>query len=68
MKLAPLGIFATIFLVSFSVRADNFLVANNPVNEAPVAVNPAPANTAAPVNTAAEITAKAVMPIARVGF
>ena len=55
MKLASLGIFATIFLVSFSVRADNFLVANNPVNEAPVAVNPAPANTAAPVNTAAEI-------------
>jgi len=55
MKLASPGIFATIFLVSFSVRADNFLVANNPVNEAPVAVNPAPANTAAPVNTAAEI-------------
>jgi hypothetical protein len=55
MKLASLVIFATIFLVSFSVQADNFLVANNPVNEAPVAVNPAPANTAAPVNTAAEI-------------
>ena len=56
MKLAPFGIFATIFLVSFSVQADNFLVANNSVNEAPVAVTPAPANnTAAPNNTAAEI-------------
>jgi hypothetical protein len=56
MKLAPLGVFATIFLVSFSVQADNFLTANNSVNEAPVAVTPAPANnTAAPNNTAAEI-------------
>jgi hypothetical protein len=45
MKLAPLVIFATIFLVSFSVQADNFLVANNPVNEAPAAVTAAPANT-----------------------
>jgi hypothetical protein len=55
MKLASLGMFATIFLVSSSVQADNFLVANDPVNEAPVAVTPAPAKTAAPVNTAAEI-------------
>jgi len=45
--------FAMILLVSFSVQAQNFLTAN--VNEAPVAVTPAPANTAAQANPAAEI-------------
>ena len=53
MKLAPFGMFAMILLVSFSVQAQNFLTAN--VNEAPVAVTPAPANTAAQANPAAEI-------------
>jgi hypothetical protein len=55
MKLVPFGIFAMTFLVSFSVQADKFLTANLPVNEAPVAVTPTPANTAAPINAAAEI-------------
>ena len=66
MKLTPLGTFAAIFLVSSSVQAQNFLMANNPVNEAPVAVT-APANTAAPINTAAEINSVPISVTCAVG-
>ena len=66
MKLTPLGTFAAIFLVSSSVQAQNFLMANNPVYEAPVAVT-APANTAAPINTAAEINSVPISVTCAVG-